>query len=112
MCFQCHKYDAYGNAAITQNAANKSNFSLTGTDENLHLTHALRATDTGGADVYTCSLCHVKSAHGWKNKALLVDKNVVDAPLDTIYYTAKAKLQVVTYQAPGGWTKVSCDGCH
>jgi len=113
LCFQCHKYSAYADITATPSAANKSNFSGPGFD-NLHLTHAVKATNTGGADVYTCSLCHVSSAHGWKNKALLIDKNVPDAALDAVYYTDKAKLQIDTYQAPGAWVKADCasSGCH
>jgi len=113
LCFQCHKYSAYADSTATPGATNKSNFSGTGFD-NLHITHAEKATSVVGADAYTCSLCHVNSAHGWKNKALLVDKNVADAALDAIYYTSKAKLAIDNYRDAGQWLKADCasSGCH
>jgi len=117
LCFSCHKFDQYADPSTSSPGA--SNFSGAGIT-NLHVAHVAKGdmdANTAGSQEYTCSLCHTKSAHGWKNKAMLVDTNIVDVTLDAEYYfsdAGKSKLAIDNYQAPGNWTKVDCasSGCH
>jgi len=117
LCFQCHKFEQYADPSTS--TINMSNFSGGGFN-NLHIVHAAKLdldANTAGVQEYTCSLCHTKSAHGWKNKAMLVDKNTVDATLDALYYfsdAGKSKLAIDNYRAPGNWQKTDCasSGCH
>ena len=119
LCFQCHKFEQY--ADPTTSVTLDSNFGG-GSFNNLHVEHAKKGdmdANTAGVQEYTCSLCHTRSAHGWKNKAMLVDTNVADPVLDPLYYFSepgKSKLSIDggNYRAPGTWIKTDCDssGCH
>lgn len=98
LCFKCHQYDQYANAA---GAAQNSGFALGGgmgcmmggggggmggaaggaaggmggmmcmpnTPNNLHIFHA------GAVTNFRCNLCHIAIPHGWKNKVLLNNLN-------------------------------------
>ncbi|MGC2164518.1 MAG: cytochrome c3 family protein [Gallionella sp.] len=92
LCFLCHDQYQYADASGTPVATLNSGFGGTGPDawnkprNNLHQRHAFYTTQ-GGAPApappsswpaslngsYRCTMCHTGTAHGWKNKAFLVN---------------------------------------
>jgi len=113
LCFNCHIYDQY--APVTQPArVLRSGFSCATCEgiiarTNLHVVHA----NQGDASS-KCGLCHVKIPHGWKNKALLVDKASSTPEDESIYYFSDAILRLTAGFKPAGqWEKVDCtEACH
>ncbi|MDH5219016.1 MAG: hypothetical protein OEX19_15040, partial [Gammaproteobacteria bacterium] len=120
LCFECHEYDQYANG--TPATTKDSDFSCNvGSGcggvafTNLHVTHASKPDmdiNAAGTQNYTCSLCHVRVSHGWKNKGMLVDK--ITEAANTRYYFNTAQLAIDTMRASGQWEKNDCatSGCH
>lgn len=116
-CLTCHSSAIYDSSAAANPVAQTSGFSCAnGTDcqkagggagtmyNNLHNAHATNV----------CDNCHVKIPHGWKNKALLVNKSVIVGN-DADYYSVNAVLSVPgAIPASGAWTRATCSvgGCH
>lgn len=92
LCFRCHDQDQYADASGAPASALSSGFGGSGTDaincgsqpiNNLHQRHAFYTTQGGTAcaplwpasenGTYRCTMCHTGTAHGWKNKAFLVN---------------------------------------
>lgn len=135
LCFRCHSYDAYSNAANATAALSanyKSGFSsgtstamgctidATVSANNLHLGHRTRI----GKDL-RCTWCHVAVPHGWKNKALLVDINDATTanppgcagvePCNKPPYYVNAMLGgggAVNWKTSGNWTHTDCGGAN
>jgi hypothetical protein len=108
LCFRCHSYSQYADpAASPLPAALPSGFGGTsgylGTNDsygvpitNLHQRHAYYTTQGGTPHVpaspwpasangtYRCTMCHTGTAHGWKNKAFLVNLNDLGPELNKI----------------------------
>lgn len=101
LCFRCHDATQYADASGAPATALNSGFSGVGNDlaygqpiNNLHQRHAYYTTQGGVAHAtvsqwpaaangsYRCSMCHTGTAHGWKNKAFLVNLNDVGPELD------------------------------
>ncbi|MFZ2541411.1 MAG: hypothetical protein WAW75_06505, partial [Gallionella sp.] len=89
LCFRCHDQNQYADASGAPASALNSGFGGSGTDtwgqpiNNLHQRHAFYTTQ-GGMPLapswpasengsYRCTMCHTGTAHGWKNKAFLVN---------------------------------------
>jgi hypothetical protein len=94
LCFRCHDATQYADATGSPTTVLQSGFSAVGTDvmgspmTNLHQRHAYYTSTAGQAvtgtvwpssavDTYRCTMCHTGTAHGWKNKAFLVNLNDV-----------------------------------
>lgn len=96
LCFRCHDATQYADASGTPAVALNSGFSAFGNDlaynqpmNNLHQRHAFYTTQGGvphattsvwpisANGTYRCTMCHTGTAHGWKNKAFLVNLNDV-----------------------------------
>ncbi|MGA7748510.1 MAG: cytochrome c3 family protein [Gallionella sp.] len=94
LCFRCHDATQYADATGAPSAVLQSGFSTTGNDvlntpmTNLHQRHAYYTSSVGitalgtntvwsplAANTYRCTMCHTGTAHGWKNKAFLVNLN-------------------------------------
>ena len=88
LCFRCHDASQYADPAVAPVTTLASGFGhatnldpLDGTTPltNLHQRHAYYATGPVGVtnwptlQSYRCTLCHTGTAHGWKNKAFLVN---------------------------------------
>jgi len=101
LCFRCHEYSQYADPSATPApAALPSGFGGIGTDTspalgsmtNLHQRHAYYATLGGTAYAPTwptntpmrCTMCHTGTAHGWKNKAFLVNLQDLGPELNLI----------------------------
>jgi predicted CXXCH cytochrome family protein len=101
LCFRCHNYSQYADPAATPvPAALPSGFGGSGTDfygapiSNLHQRHAYYTTQGGTPNVpvwpasangaLRCTMCHTGTAHGWKNKAFLVNLNDLGPELNKI----------------------------
>jgi hypothetical protein len=103
VCFRCHEYSQYADPAATPSPAPlPSGFGGSGNDfygvskTNLHQRHAYYATQGGTANVplwptlasgnsaLRCTMCHSGTAHGWKNKAFLVNLNDLGPELNKI----------------------------
>jgi hypothetical protein len=101
LCFRCHSYSQYADpAAAPIPAALPSGFGGIGTDfygapiSNLHQRHAYYTTQGGTPNVpvwpasangaLRCTMCHTGTAHGWKNKAFLVNLNDLGPELNKI----------------------------
>ena len=103
ICFRCHAYSQYADPSATPlPAALPSGFGGIGTDfygvskANLHQRHAYYATQGGtpnvplwptpasGNSAMRCTMCHTGTAHGWKNKAFLVNLNDLGPELNKI----------------------------
>ncbi|MEO8342614.1 MAG: hypothetical protein ABI536_02245 [Gallionella sp.] len=101
LCFRCHSYSQYADpAAIPLPAALPSGFGGIGNDTggipiaNLHQRHAYYTTQGGTATAPSwlaanngtlrCTMCHTGTAHGWKNKAFLVNLNDLGPELNKI----------------------------
>lgn len=101
VCFRCHEYSQYADPSATPlPAALPSGFGGIGSDTaptpgsiaNLHQRHAYYATLGGTAYAPTwptntpmrCTMCHTGTAHGWKNKAFLVNLNDLGPELNKI----------------------------
>lgn len=101
MCFRCHDATQYADASGAPASALNSGFGGVGNDvaygqpiNNLHQRHAFYTTQGGvphattsvwpsGANgTYRCTMCHTGTAHGWKNKAFLVNLNDIGPELD------------------------------
>jgi hypothetical protein len=101
MCFRCHDAKQYADASGAPTSALNSGFGGVGNDaaygqpiNNLHQRHAFYTTQGGvphattsvwppGANgTYRCTMCHTGTAHGWKNKAFLVNLNDVGPELN------------------------------
>lgn len=102
LCFRCHAAAQYADpspippATTLPSGFGNSNTSLTDIYgqpiTNLHQRHAYYTT-TGGVPAaniwpatannsYRCTMCHTGTAHGWKNKAFLVNLNDVGPEVD------------------------------
>jgi hypothetical protein len=94
LCFRCHDATQYADATGVPTTALNSGFGGVGVDaaygkpiNNLHQRHAYYTTQGGVAHAtvspwpatangtYRCTMCHTGTAHGWKNKAFLVNLN-------------------------------------
>jgi len=82
LCFRCHDESQYSDTSGSPATALNSGFGGAGTDiaygipiNNLHQRHAFYSTQTIPANVWRCTSCHTGTAHGWKNKAFLVNLN-------------------------------------
>lgn len=93
LCFRCHDEKQYADSSGAPAAALNSGFgNRTFTDawgqpvNNLHQRHAFYTTQGGvpgpattwpasANGSYRCTMCHTGTAHGWKNKAFLVNLN-------------------------------------
>ena len=92
LCFLCHDENQYADASSAPASALNSGFGGSGVDavdcgsqpvNNLHQRHAYYTTQGGTAcapswpvsenGTYRCTMCHTGTAHGWKNKAFLVN---------------------------------------
>ena len=88
LCFRCHDAAQYADSAVAPAITLASGFGhatnldpLDGTTPltNLHQRHAYYATGPIGVtnwpalQSYRCTLCHTGTAHGWKNKAFVVN---------------------------------------
>jgi len=88
LCFRCHDENQYADASGAPASALNSGFGGSGVDawgqpvNNLHQRHAFYTTQGGmpltswpAAEngTYRCTMCHTGTAHGWKNKAFLVN---------------------------------------
>jgi hypothetical protein len=91
LCFLCHDENQYADASGAPASALNSGFGNIGatTDawgqpvNNLHQRHAFYTTQGGMPfapswpasenGTYRCTMCHTGTAHGWKNKAFLVN---------------------------------------
>jgi hypothetical protein len=99
LCFRCHDAAQYADATGTTATALNSGFSAAGNDiaynqpmNNLHRRHAFYTTQGGISPTsvwpatangsYRCTMCHTGTAHGWKNKAFLVNLNDVGPELN------------------------------
>lgn len=116
LCFNCHSYTEYADttnaspsqsgfsclAATTCNTAAITVFNA----DNLHIGHM--------ANGAVCQNCHVSLPHGWKNKALLVDRPEDDALAPLYFDAAVSTLGVNTFRESGNWSKADCTtaGCH
>ena len=138
-CTSCHKASDYTSAGVSTftggGSFNASGFACSGTcvtdgslsgalqsqySTNLHVFHDANPSQPNG-DI-SCDNCHVALAHGWQNKALLV--NLTDAgevanagasPYTNLPYYENSTLFINAMQTPATWTKVSCGtnaGCH
>jgi len=104
LCFRCHDATQYADASgAVPNMT--SGFSSPGNDawgvsmSNLHQRHAFYTTLAGGVTTppsmwnalpavpwnnsYRCTMCHTGAAHGWKNKAFLVNLNDLGLELNS-----------------------------
>ncbi|VAX15292.1 Cytochrome c family protein, partial [hydrothermal vent metagenome] len=122
LCFKCHNYNDYANQ--TGSTPNKSGFNGTASmmcgisyaGTNLHVGHL------GAVGNMRCKWCHVLVPHGWKNKALLVNRNDIGpeaglaigtykpSPYTKEPYYKDAMLQVDTFASSGNWSSDSCGG--
>lgn len=101
VCFRCHEYSQYADPSASPTpAALPSGFGGIGSDTaptpgsiaNLHQRHAYYATLGGTPYAPTwptttpmrCTMCHTGTAHGWKNKAFLVNLNDLGPELNKI----------------------------
>ncbi|MEO8331895.1 MAG: hypothetical protein ABI479_05640, partial [Gallionella sp.] len=82
LCFRCHDGNQYADASGAPASALNSGFGGSGNDiaygapiNNLHQRHAFYATQSIPAGEWRCTSCHTGTAHGWKNKAFLVNLN-------------------------------------
>ena len=101
LCFRCHDATQYADASGAPASALNSGFSGIGVDaaygqpiNNLHQRHAFYTTQGGvphattsawpssANGTYRCTMCHTGTAHGWKNKAFLVNLNDIGPELD------------------------------
>ena len=101
MCFRCHDAKQYADASGAPTSALNSGFGGVGNDaaygqpiNNLHQRHAFYTTQGGvphattsvwppsANGTYRCTMCHTGTAHGWKNKAFLVNLNDVGPELN------------------------------
>jgi hypothetical protein len=100
LCFRCHDATQYADASKTPTfTILNSGFSAGGNDSdgvsmaNLHQRHAYYTSTAGqgkagtvwpagAVDTYRCTMCHTGTAHGWKNKAFLVNLNDVGPEVD------------------------------
>ena len=89
LCFLCHDESQYADASGAPPSVLNSGFGGSGADSwgqpinNLHQRHAFYTTQGGTAlaptwpasenGTYRCTMCHTGTAHGWKNKAFLVN---------------------------------------
>lgn len=89
LCFRCHDQNQYADASGAPASALNSGFGGSGVDawgqpiNNLHQRHAFYTTQGGMPlapswpasenGTYRCTMCHTGTAHGWKNKAFLVN---------------------------------------
>lgn len=90
LCFRCHDENQYADASGAPASALNSGFGGIGVDawgqpvNNLHQRHAFYTTQGGTPSppstwpssqngTYRCTMCHTGTAHGWKNKAFLVN---------------------------------------
>ena len=89
LCFLCHDQNQYADASGAPASALNSGFGRSGVDawsqpvNNLHQRHAFYTTQGGMPlapswpasqnGTYRCTMCHSGTAHGWKNKAFLVN---------------------------------------
>ena len=89
LCFLCHDENQYADASGAPASALNSGFGGSGVDawgqpvNNLHQRHAFYTTQGGMPlapswpasqnGTYRCTMCHIGTAHGWKNKAFLVN---------------------------------------
>ncbi|MGK7346481.1 MAG: cytochrome c3 family protein [Candidatus Nitrospinota bacterium M3_3B_026] len=130
LCFRCHDYNNYANP--NNGSPGKSGFSTPngncmmcnlGYDNNLHIGHARRI------GYFRCKWCHVMVPHGWKNKALLVNRkdlgpevglgvgtnagnlNGGDSSVTTMSpYYYDSKLYIDSWAASGNWDDDNCGG--
>ncbi len=89
LCFRCHDENQYADSSGAPSSSLNSGFGGSGVDSwgqpinNLHQRHAFYTTQ-GGMPLapswpasengsYRCTMCHTGTAHGWKNKAFLVN---------------------------------------
>ena len=121
LCFRCHDGTQYADATGAAPTM-ISGFSAIGNDvlgvpmNNLHQRHAYYTTTAGriaypgsvwplaGDNTYRCTMCHTGTAHGWKNKAFLINLNDVGPEVDKpINGTVGGALGGAGYgeQAPG-----------
>jgi len=82
LCFRCHEEYQYADASGAPASALNSGFGGTGNDiaynapiNNLHQRHAFYTAQAIPAGEWRCTSCHAGTAHGWKNKAFLVNLN-------------------------------------
>jgi len=89
LCFLCHDENQYADASGAPAFVLNSGFGGSGADSwsqpinNLHQRHAFYTTQGGMPlapswpasenGTYRCTMCHTGTAHGWKNKAFLVN---------------------------------------
>jgi len=112
ICFKCHDQNIYtGNGTRTGFWINSGR----GSGKDGHEIHA----DKIGR--IRCNWCHVAVPHGWKNKALLVNKNDVGAeagvvppgpvtnlPYNQPPYYRNAMLKVQNFRRSGDWRLDAC----
>lgn len=105
LCFRCHSYNQYADPSASPSPpALPSSFGGSGNDvygvpiNNLHQRHAFYTTQGGTTlpdlSVSTwpvaangqlrCTMCHIGTAHGWKNKGFLVNLNDLGPELNLI----------------------------
>ncbi|HTN95023.1 MAG TPA: hypothetical protein VMJ33_10605 [Gallionella sp.] len=105
LCFRCHEYSQYADPSGSPSPpALRSGFGGSGNDvygvpiNNLHQRHAFYTTQGGttlpDSSISTwpvaangqlrCTMCHTGTAHGWKNKAFLVNLNDLGPELNLI----------------------------
>ena len=79
LCFRCHDQSQYADASAAPVSVLSSGFGGVGNDiygapiNNLHQRHAFYTAQAAGT--WRCTSCHTGTAHGWKNKAFLVNLN-------------------------------------
>ncbi len=104
LCFRCHSYAQYADPSASPSPpALPSGFGGVGKDlaygypiSNLHQRHAYYTTQGGvphattsawpasANGTYRCTMCHTGTAHGWKNKAFLVNLNDLGLELNRV----------------------------
>lgn len=89
LCFRCHDQSQYADpSAIAPATTLSSGFGGLGNDiygqpiSNLHQRHAYYTANVAGT--WRCTSCHTGGAHGWKNKAFLVNLNDLGPEINAV----------------------------
>lgn len=124
LCFRCHNYDDYANP--NNGSPNKSGFNGGGMgmcmggfcceSTNLHIGHADRI------GYMRCKWCHVMVPHGFKNKALLANRNDIGPevglskgtykshPYTQEPYYYQTMVMIDNFVTSGNWQSGNCGG--
>jgi predicted CXXCH cytochrome family protein len=124
LCFKCHDPNVYNNPTL--NTTTATGFAVSGSGFNLHNQHRYREdgnTTTPNPIAYRCVNCHVRVAHGWQRKGLVViSGDGVGEPWPGAYEAGGQNTAPIStgsslpasgsYGAAKGANCVTMSGCH